>query len=208
MDKDLDFLVTGNLKRKLLEPEVMDNLDIRKEVEEMIFYYNQQYIRARKIDKLGAVTGIQEFIDNEISDLPPDLKSTIACQKGCSYCCHMPVTLSEDEAALIGHYCKKNGIQINKKYLKKQLRIPEASIHSSDISACVFLKNRLCSIYPVRPYNCRKYLVYNTPKFCNPKRYEKAKVETYFSFNIEAATSAAFFGKVGRLPELMLPYSK
>ena len=78
------------------------------------------------------------------------------CKPKCSHCCRIPVQITELEANYIsGHTGRK--IQVSRQS------------HSSPVpqSPCPFLdKNELCSIYEVRPFNCRAFHTIDDPKFC------------------------------------------
>lgn len=200
--------VTGNLGDWLRQTGLASDLDFRLKLEQLIERYSDQFSKASKMDKLVAIKGFYNLIDENINNIGPEIQSKIQCKKGCSYCCHIPVTISRAEADYIGYYCKKNNITISKKYLKKQLRTPEAEIAYSSHSACVFLQNKICSIYPARPFNCRRYLIFSDPKICNVKA-GKAKPEGFFDYNIDAIISGVFSrSQPSRLPEMLLPYSK
>ena len=64
------------------------------------------------------------------------------CKKGCNHCCQYDeIVVSEIEVEYI-----KNNIKINEE-IKPQHR-----------KACPFLKKGICSIYPYRPFLCRRHL--------------------------------------------------
>jgi Fe-S-cluster containining protein len=202
------MFITGNLTDWLKQTGLGNNLDFRLKLEKMIVHYSGEFIKSSRIDKLGAILGFYSLIDENIENISPEVKAKIQCKKGCSYCCHTPVTISKAEADYIGYYCKKNNIRINKKYLKNQLRFSEAEIAFTPHSACVFLQNKTCSIYPARPFNCRRYLIFSDPIVCNVK-IGKAGTEGYFDYNIDAIISGVFsMSEPGRLPEMLLPYAK
>lgn len=200
--------ISGSLNEWLVQNNLRNDLQFMADLEKRIDYYSEQYKQTKDINAMGTLAGFHALIDENIDKIDNETKSQIKCKKGCSFCCHIPVTISEAEADFIGYYSKKNNIRISKKYLKKQLRIPESEIYLSPVSACVFLKDKICSIYPARPLNCRKYLVFSDPLLCNAKRGLE-KPLNYFDYNIEAIISGVFScSPVGRLPEMLLPYSK
>jgi Fe-S-cluster containining protein len=139
----------------------------------------------------------------------------LSCGKGCHVCCRQNVTVWEGEAAVIAEYCKEHGINIPKGYLEEQLKYGWKEVASSEVAWCTFLKDGLCSIYPVRPLACRKYLVVSHPEKCDvvkfPPPNNLVAVAIYAMPEIEAS---AFYGvmadqsKCGRLPEMLLLYSK
>lgn len=79
------------------------------------------------------------------------------CKKGCSWCCRVPVDVSAIEAQLIGEYI---GIE------PKNLTADRQWYRMPDKTKCPFLKNDCCSIYPVRPFNCRVFASADDPKNC------------------------------------------
>lgn len=83
----------------------------------------------------------------------------VACQRGCSACCHYNVHLYPLEAELIE---KREGIRRS-----KRLHPP---LDFTGVP-CVFLKEDQCSIYDVRPMVCRKHVALtNTSYWCKPER--------------------------------------
>ena len=86
-----------------------------------------------------------------------------ACKKGCSYCCHIPISISEIEIRYI-----EISTAINRKN-----RMPILSTNS----ACPFLKNDTCSIYRYRPFMCRRHVSLDkTPKWCKPNLTQKSEM--------------------------------
>lgn len=88
-----------------------------------------------------------------------------ACRRGCSHCCHIPVSLSETEAKLIA---KRTGRQLMRPLKPERLG---ARSDSSDAvgyqKPCVFLKDGRCGIYEDRPFACRTLLnVDDVPTLC------------------------------------------
>lgn len=77
------------------------------------------------------------------------------CERGCSACCRIDVELTETEAALIAR-------QTGRTY-------SERSIHTvGHTSPCPFLGAQgECTIYAVRPFNCRTFHTLDNPKYCS-----------------------------------------
>jgi hypothetical protein len=86
----------------------------------------------------------------------------VACKKGCSYCCHMPVVVSQVEAEYIA---KQTGI----KAATIQPKNPEDIVEWVDRDKpCPFLRNDMCSIYAFRPMNCRTHVSFeNSNEKCH-----------------------------------------
>jgi len=84
-----------------------------------------------------------------------------ACQSGCSYCCHIPVTISALEADAIGKATGRSPV----KGVLRQSCAETAHYHRQP---CPFLDKGKCSIYNERPVSCR--LMFNlsdSPYYCN-----------------------------------------
>jgi uncharacterized protein len=92
------------------------------------------------------------------------------CKRGCSGCCHIPVHISMDEAALIQ---ERTGTAMI-------APLPPRNFHGVP---CPFLVNGECSIYEHRPFACRKHVVLHaTAYWCAPERCNEIKVsQVHFS---------------------------
>jgi Fe-S-cluster containining protein len=93
-----------------------------------------------------------------------------SCKKGCSSCCDIPVAISDLEAIIIKEYLDKNSIkyyQLNS-LEAKQKNAGKVGLVGEEYTGikCPFLKDNNCSIYSVRPFACRKYIVIG---ICNMK---------------------------------------
>jgi Putative zinc- or iron-chelating domain len=157
--------------------------------------------------------GFYEIFDESI-DLPLK-KACASCKKGCHFCCGQNVDITDAESKLIAEYCLQNNIAIPKGYLGKQLLYEQSEIPNSPVPWCVFLKDGECSIYQVRPLACRKYYVSTPPELCDLTKYSKDKFKAVvIIFSTTEIETTAFYelmlkkGKIGRLPEMLLPYSK
>ena len=156
---------------------------------------------------LEVMREVYRLMDEKISTIT---EPSIKCKKGCSFCCHLNVDITRLEAKLIAHYCNEQNIPIDKNYLVKQAEYSIDDIISSPHSACVFLKNNECSIYPVRPCGCRKLFVTTDPVFCDTHKDDRTPVGILFFLLLEMITEAVqdVDGHYGSLPILMLPYAK
>jgi len=151
--------------------------------------------------------GIYSFVDKMMSEAR-DLQS-VSCRKGCAFCCKMNVDVTPMEVMLIVEYAKRNGISIDKDYLQRQAALPKDQLaFTPGLSACVFLRpDNTCSIYPVRPLACRKYVVANPPERCNPEAYPKARLDVLIDVDIEILVSALDnlqLGKIDGLHKVLL----
>lgn len=93
-----------------------------------------------------------------------DIKN-VSCKKGCNFCCHINVDISETEAQLILIEEVLSSDQVGIFKEQKDYTMQE---HSEKYSPCGFLSELgECSIYSVRPLSCRKYFVVNEPNLCD-----------------------------------------
>lgn len=94
-------------------------------------------------------------------------RAHVQCRKGCAFCCHIQVELSEFEARALLEYCARKGIDIDYNHLTRQKDLNDKTHPRSSCAACVFLKNNLCSVYEFRPVVCRTYYVVTPPALCD-----------------------------------------
>lgn len=160
---------------------------------------------------LSAVLSAYKTMDDIMAETIGDIKQQISCF-GCTaaHCCHQTVAMCEAEATAIAYYCSENNIPISRKYLKKQLAHSKEQLKLKSCSACVFLKDNRCSIYPVRPASCRLHYTTEQIEYCNVKKHRDRKFVTPYSpaALIVQVAMAAEGGKTGRMPQLLLKYSK
>lgn len=93
------------------------------------------------------------------------IEKVAACRKGCSHCCHISVTISTTEAAIIGRHVGLKPAQPSKAVklqsswdLQEGLPDVKAISARTESSPCPFLVNDACSIYEARPMACRLLL--------------------------------------------------
>lgn len=97
-----------------------------------------------------ADVGIKEQIERE----EVKRKEKIACRKGCSACCRRPgVPMNQLEAQGISWYASEQLTGELRGKVKQQLLLHKAT------TACPFLVDNICAVYPVRPLACRHFLV-------------------------------------------------
>lgn len=159
---------------------------------------------------LVAVLSAYQTIDTLISEGFEKDPTPVSCHScNAAYCCHQNVDICEAEAFVINQYCLENNIFIPKEYLQEQLSHDSNAIGLSNCSACVFLKCNRCTIYQVRPACCRTLYVATPQEFCDIKNYHNNI--TFISNNVAEIMKLAIFnngGNSGRMPELLLQYSK
>lgn len=142
-----------------LSPKMLD------EIEERIRFYQAEFARIVQIQPEGAMLTIYRLMDAACEKTDKSEEKT--CKKGCTFCCHINLDISEPEGRLILYWCKQHGIEINWDYLKRQQGLTMETRPLSDCSGCLFLdKDKSCKIYPVRPLACRKYYVSSPVEQC------------------------------------------
>lgn len=96
----------------------------------------QETTHSRKLEKVREIVAI----------LADALEGVAACKSGCSQCCHIPVSMTQAEANVIGA-----AIGIDP-------ATPQYSVkadYTRTGTACRFLVDNQCSIYENRPLACR-----------------------------------------------------
>jgi uncharacterized protein len=132
----------------------------------------------------------------------------IRCRKGCSNCCHGPVEIWPQEAALLVQTARDAGIELDRARLERQGRqsVDSWRQQPGTDTVCVFLGgDGACRIYESRPNACRKLLVVSDPALCDAKNQALDRVERWFSWESEMLETAALevFGR-DLMPKLLL----
>jgi Fe-S-cluster containining protein len=161
-------------------------------------------------DALSVAAEVHGTMDDVLKlDRKKDAASgDIRCRRGCSHCCHGPVEIWPQEAALLVKAAREADIELDRARLERQSR------HSIDTwreqprteRACVFLgEDGACRIYASRPNACRKLLVVSDPALCDAEHYSPERVERWFSWEAEMLETAALevFGR-DLMPRLLL----
>ena len=81
------------------------------------------------------------------------------CQPGCRRCCGGApgdVWVTEEELAAIAAYMKLTADEFERSYIRRYAS-GKASIRERRNGDCVLLDEKGCSVYPVRPKQCRDY---------------------------------------------------
>jgi Putative zinc- or iron-chelating domain len=185
----VEYKVTSLLKDYLaMLMEKPENRETIEQILKLINGYTDQLRKIRAQNRFETIKEVYKAIDGFFTAAPAESKKEIQCKTGCTACCFIDVDVIADEAAVIINYCKENGIEIDREYLTKQAAAGRKSY--SSLSRCVFLKDNLCSIYPVRPVACRKHWVKTDPALCDFSKNIINQVGGYFDVNTEILASA------------------
>lgn len=98
-------------------------------------------------------------LPQEIAVADTHVRLRIACTAGCSHCCLAPVTVIAPEAVAIAEYIDTTFSAEQKLALALRLasyHVPPEERGAPD-SMCPLNVEGLCSVYEVRPFNCRRF---------------------------------------------------
>lgn len=122
-------------------------------------------VGSKEIVKGGVQRALVRFYwrhDKLVSEVLNEPDSNIACRSGCSYCCYFKVTVKAVEVHQIVDYVNRNfePKHISSVVDRAKQNVEEANgltyeQHLATNQRCPFLVDDTCSIYPVRPTNCR-----------------------------------------------------
>ncbi len=183
------YKVTSLLKDYL--GMLMEDPENREIIDNILKLIDDYVIQLKKLsaqNHIKTTKQVYDAIDGFFLKTPEENKKEIQCKTGCTACCFIDVDVSGDEAAVIIDYCRENGIEVDKAYLTEQAAAGRKSY--SALSRCVFLKDNLCSIYPVRPVACRKHWVKTDPALCDFSKNVINQVGGFFNVNTEILASA------------------
>jgi Putative zinc- or iron-chelating domain len=181
-------------------PEKQETIE---QILKLINGYRDQLKKLRIQNREETIKEVYKAIDNFFTVAPDENKKEIQCKAGCTACCYIDVDISSDEASTIFNYCAENKIEIDSAYLKQQEAAGRKTY--SSVSRCVFLKENLCSIYPVRPVACRKHWVKTDPALCDFSENTVQQVDGYFDVNTEILASAILnVDECGSFEKMML----
>jgi hypothetical protein len=97
---------------------------------------------------------------NDTSQRKAPDKVTIACSRGCTYCCHTYVSAMAPEVFRVARAVRANRLTGQQSSsLMAQLQKTAGQPHAARQGAkqpCALLSNGLCSVYAARPAVCRK----------------------------------------------------
>jgi Fe-S-cluster containining protein len=178
----------------------MDQKEIRK-----IFYRDGYRLANQHLgygvtpDKLsGAIQAMYEAVDGLLESFlqRSEIEGKVAeCKNGCAYCCHQPVYAITHEMLFLGKYIrqvipKDQQIAFLERSRNKSMLTMNKSLDEQQkiVSACPFLSDNSCAVYPARPMACRIYLS-SSVKSCRTemeKRGNKRDKPELFEFPLQA----------------------
>jgi len=110
------------------------------------------------------VKGIHDRFDSLFAGGLISSRATIACRAGCSLCCHFKVDVWPQEVFAIVDFIKSNftpeqieNVRQRATANSKKIAPMSARQHLATNLMCPLLQDGMCSVYPVRPLNCRKF---------------------------------------------------
>lgn len=91
------------------------------------------------------------------SDISAETKKLSQCQKGCSRCCYVDLSVFQLEADNIKSWflslSDEQKFNLREKWLSPLRKT--INFHGEEVSSCPFLHHEACTIYEVRPLICR-----------------------------------------------------
>ncbi len=88
-------------------------------------------------------------------------EKSLACAPGCNHCCRSPVGVVAAEAVLIAQFVARTFSAPDRLALERRMAARKAGAHSDDnprsAPLCPLNVGGSCSVYEVRPYNCRMF---------------------------------------------------
>ena len=131
-------------------------------------------------------------------------QSQISCRAGCSFCCHQPIRVVQEEMEILMDYIKDNNIQVDLERLELQNRLAPGEYfeYPDEESACVLLgDDGRCRVYEARPASCRNYHVTTPPENCkNKHKTDRDNYPVNIGINGEAQFTACALYNLSEAP--------
>jgi len=169
----------------------MANLLLQRYVQEFTLFYEKLETLKKGPRRARLLHSLADKMVERASKESPYVPS---CKKGCSFCCRIHATMVDSEAELIVDYLHVHDIKLSRSRCEKQSGLDDAG-HVTKIPyedrACPLLDEASgeCRVYPVRPVQCRKYLVVSPAKDCDIRVKDKAAI--LVGRDVEALTAAS-----------------
>lgn len=104
-------------------------------------------------------------LDQSVEEAKREFGGEIQCKSGCSSCCYQVVDVTPKEAQLLASAIRTKDIDIDGDEWDLQSKMTASQLRDAN-RPCVFLKDKKCGAYDIRPGNCRKYFVVGSPEQC------------------------------------------
>lgn len=188
MSKTKEFFVTSGLSNllKQIGDGSARHTNTSIQVAQGIEFFRQQ---TRKIPMRDRPDVEHAMIDSVMEK--QNMSKGASCKKGCSFCCHVNVQVTNSEAKQLAGLIKSGAVEVDMALLHEQAVFVgndyEYAVQPREKNRCVFLgSDGACRVYDKRPTNCRKYLVRSDPQVCNtvggrPEIVASLEVETMAS---------------------------
>ena len=113
--------------------------------------------RAQTVRRYGRLSALQ-------GDLIARGSVPVACERGCSFCCHLRVEIRPHEVFVLAQHIQTKFSPAQRAHvmtrLEENLKRLSALSKEQHIRAgipCALLEEGACSVYEARPATCRKY---------------------------------------------------
>jgi Fe-S-cluster containining protein len=162
--------------RLVITPEVFDTRD---PIARARFVYDQ----------------VNQYNQEILSD--PIVEKHLTCKKGCSFCCHTQVSVTEDEATLLADLVVRGETHIDFQKLHTQMSAGNSAKNwfslRHESRGCVFLDEEgACSIYQDRPSVCRTNHVVSDASYCDTSDGKEKPIRLLNTFKSDMVVYAAF----------------
>lgn len=184
-----EFQLSDDLRAFLESTENMHNKNVMDLVADRIIAYCESMDEMNRTEQLKSF--LRLYQDTQEAIFEEERKQGLEdyyCHQGCWKCCTQPVKATELESQLIKEFVSEKKISIDKEKVKKHNSLLEEGLKSfsdwkesmnQEQRKCVFLSSEgTCSIYEVRPLNCRNFFALGTDKFCAEDTSTMAEQDT------------------------------
>jgi Fe-S-cluster containining protein len=129
-----------------------------------------------------------------------DLPQPVACREACDACCYNRVELTPPEALIIGHHIAEIFSPAEKDAVLANLVRNLARTHGKSPAAvaamraelpCPLLRDRKCTVYPVRPLTCRAMHSLDRERCAAELSRGSLAASTYYAHRHEIAVSVS-----------------
>jgi hypothetical protein len=205
--KHMDCCASTGHRFGLLEYEgkriFFDVDETQQRVDELVTFCSEKIFKRLHeneaiVEKEKALRYLKAIYELSDKALKPFLRNS-SCEKGCNACCYLIVESTAIEAEMVRRYMEEH--LDREKKLDVLAKIKEAKRHYPDPVGmdeeypdplqeeyfalhvpCPFLSSEgLCTIYEVRPLNCRKHVVFSDPGQCKRMATTAGYEAEYFS---------------------------